>query len=367
MCPTKYDTARDDLLFRAVAEPSSRANTVITMKPILAFAFLGALTFAGMASAQQKTFEWQPANDESVRLDPANYHTGRTYRPAPQGGNLHVDIEGQQPVTIFMTGEGEWNQALQYPEMIGSIRKLCLREHVVKTTYLCDLPGEPMTLVIRDDRGSRESAAFAGLGEVWKRDGALLSTPVGNAVGSAVGTSIGLAKVFKSEGSGKRHFVSPNDVHVQYYRWACVANCFPPEFQWIQQVKEKYELTSFLKVYGGYAPDRDGELVSIKIKAPMPMLVAMVPSSVANQLHARPEMLEPALEKNSCQQRGVQSQTFQCMFNAADGPQSLIVVPEAGEKVKHKKVEIEFFASKCVEHCALPEQNPNSSAEKVNP
>lgn len=337
------------------------------MKPTLALAFLGALTFAGTASAQQKTFEWQPANDEAVRLDPANYHTGRTYRPAPQGGNLHVDIEAQQPVTIFMTGEGEWNQALQYPESIGSIRKLCLREHVVKTTYLCDLPGEPMTLVIRDDRGSRESAAFAGLGEVYKRDGALLSTPVGNAVGGAVGTGLALAKVFKSEGSEKRHFVSPNDVHIQYYRWACIANCFPPEFQWIQQAKEKYELTSFLKVYGGYAPDRDGELVSIKIKAPMPMLVAMVPSSVANQLHARPEMLEPALEKNSCQQRGVQSQTFQCTFNAADGPQSLIVVPEAGEKVKHKKVEIEFFASKCVEHCALPAENPGSSAEKVNP
>jgi hypothetical protein len=35
--------------------------------------------------------------------------------------------------------------------------------------------------------------------------------------------------------------------------------------------------------------------------------------------------------------------------------------------VKHKKVEIEFFASKCVEHCALPPVNPNSSAEKVNP
>ena len=337
------------------------------MKPILVFAILGTLALAGAASAQDKVFEWQPANDESVRLDPANYHTGRTYRPAPQGGNLHVEIVAQQPVTIFMTGEGEWNQALQYPESIGSIRKLCLREHVVKTTYLCDLPGEPMTLVIRDDRGSRGSAAFAGLGEVYKRDGALLSTPVGNAVGGAVGTGLALAKVFKSEGSGNRHFVSPNDLHIQYFRWACIANCFPPEFQWIQQAKEKYELTSFLKVYGGYAPDRDGELVSIKIKAPMPMLVAMVPSSVANQLHSRPEMLEPALEKNSCQQRGVQSQTFQCTFNAADGPQSLIVVPEAGEKVKHKKVEIEFFASKCVEHCALPAENSNSSAEKVNP
>jgi hypothetical protein len=270
-------------------------------------------------------------------------------------------------VTIFLTGEGEWNHALQYPETMGTLRMLCLREHVVKTRYVCDLPAEALTLVIRDDRGSRESAAFAGLGEVWKRDGALLNTPVGNAVGSAVGTGLGLAKIFKADSSpSPRHFVSPNDVHIQYFLWTCISNCFPPEFRWIQQAKEKYEMTSFLKVYGGYAPDRDGEVVSIKIKAPVPMLVAMVPSSVANQLHGKPEMLEPTLEKNSCQQRGVQSQTFQCTFNVADGPQSLIVVPEDTGKVKHKKAEIEFFASKCVEHCALP-PNPNASADGVNP
>jgi len=336
------------------------------MRATPVFTLLVALAFAGTASAQQRTFEWQPANDESVRLDPANYHTGRTYRPGPQGGNIHVDIQSQQPVTIFLTGEGDWNRALQYPESIGTLRMVCLREHVVKTTYLCDLPAEPMTLVVRDDRGSHESAAFAGLGEVLKREPAAMNTPVGNAVGSAVGVGLGLAKILKTESSSTpRHFVSPNDVHIQYYRWACIANCFPPEFQWIQQAKEKYELTSFLKVYGGYAPDRDGEVISIKIKAPMPMLVAVVPSSVANQLHGKPEMLEPALEKNSCQQRGVQSQTFQCTFNVADGPQSLIVVPEDTGKVKHKKVEIEFFASKCVEHCALPPDS--SSAQKVNP
>jgi hypothetical protein len=218
-----------------------------------------------------------------------------------------------------------------------------------------------MTLVIRDDRDSAQSAAFAGLGEVLKRDSVVMNTPAGG----AVSLGVGLASVFKKQNSSGRNFKSPNDVHIQYYRWACISNCFPPEFQWIQQVKEKYELTSFLKVYGGYAPDRDGEVVSIKIKAPTPMLVAMVPSSIANQLHARPEMLEPALEKNACQQRGVQSQTFQCTFNAADGPQSLIVVPEAGEKVRHKKAEIEFFASKCVEHCSVPADN--TSAETVNP
>jgi hypothetical protein len=364
LCPFRYDTAREDLTFRAIAEGFFGSNTVVTMKTTPSFfSLLVVLAFAGTASAQEKAFEWQPANDESVRLDPANYHTGRTYRPGPQGGNIHVDIEAQQPVTIFLTGEGEWNQALQYPETIGTLRMLCLREHVVKTTYLCDLPAEPMTLVVRDDRGSSESAAFAGLGEVLKRDGAVLNTPAGN----AVSVGVGLAAILKKEAAPTRQFKSPNDLHIQYYRWACISNCFPPQFQWIQQAKEKYELTSFLKVYGGYAPDRDGEVVSIKIKAPVPMLVAMVPSSVANQLHARPEMLEPALEKNSCQQRGVQSQTFQCTFNAADGPQSLIVVPEAGEKVPHKKAEVEFFASKCVANCALPPENGNNSAEKVNP
>jgi len=110
-----------------------------------------------------------------------------------------------------------------------------------------------------------------------------------------------------------------------------------------------------LKVYGGFAADHDGEAVSIKIKAPVPMLVAMVPSSVANQLHARPELLESALEKSACQQRGVQSLQFECKFDVHDGPQSLIVVPEEATSVPKKKAEIEMFAARCVANCGLLE------------
>jgi hypothetical protein len=253
---------------------------------------------------------------------------------------------------------------MQNPEMLSSIRTVCLREHVIKVTYNCDLPLEPMQLIVRDDRESQSSTAFAGLGAVLKSTESLATAEpelgramgVVNAVGSGIAGMLG-----RQSNATPRHFVAPNDVNIQYYRWICISNCFPPEFQWIQQAKEEYKLTTFLKVYGGYAPDRDGEMVSIKIKAPVPMLVAMVPSSVANQLHGKPDMLEPALEKTSCQQRGVQSQTFQCTFNAADGPQSLIVVPEAGEKVPHKKAEVEFFASKCVANCALPPQNAEAS------
>src|ERR1700737_2188116 len=101
MCPSGYDTARDALPFRAIARRFPCRNTVITMKPTLALALLGILV-AGTASAQQRMFEWQPANDEDVRLDPANYHTARTYRPGPQGGNIHVDIEGDETGTIFL-------------------------------------------------------------------------------------------------------------------------------------------------------------------------------------------------------------------------------------------------------------------------
>jgi hypothetical protein len=320
------------------------------------------------ALAQQKLFEWQRGTEESVRLDPANYHTGKSY--GPQGGTIHVDIDSQQPVSIFMTGDGEFNRAMQNPELLRNLRMVCLREHVIKVTYTCDLPLEPMQLIVRDDRENPSSTAFAGLGAVLMSTEAMAATnaTVAKSMGPVGAIGAGLAGMLSHQSQATpRHFVAPNDVHIQYYRWICIQNCFPPQFQWIQQAKEKYELTSFLKVYGGYAPDRDGEVVSIKIKAPMPMLVAMLPSSVANQLHAKPEMLEPALERNSCQQRGVQQQTFQCTFNAADGPQSLIIVPEDTGKIKHKKVEVEFFASKCVANCVEPQPPANATADKSNP
>jgi len=76
--------------------------------------------------------------------------------------------------------------------------------------------------------------------------------------------------------------------------------------------------------------------VSIKIKSPVPMVVAMCRrKSPTNACEA--EMFESALEKNSCQQRGVQSLQFHCTFNAGDGPQSLIVVPESTAIVRITK------------------------------
>jgi hypothetical protein len=315
------------------------------IKMPLLFAIFWVGAFATPSFGQQRVFNWLPANDESVRLDPANYHTARTYRPNSAGASNHVDIKAEKPVTIFMTPAEDWNQALEHPEAIARVRRVCLREHVVETTYVCELPVEPMTLVIQDERNNPDAAVFAGLGAVLDRH---------DKTDRAVG--VGIVTILTGQGSATRRFVSPNDVHVQYYRWDCVENCIQPEYLWTRQVKEKYELTSFLKVYGGFTPDHDGEQISIKIKSPVPMVVAMLPSQVANQLHARPETFESALEKNACQQRGVQSLQFECTFNLEDGPQSLIVVPEASARVpNHKKAEIEMLAARCVANCALLE------------
>jgi hypothetical protein len=307
----------------------------------LAVAVLGPLSFSSYGQAD-KVFEWQPANDESLRLDPANYHSGRTYHPGPNGGNIHVDIKSQKPITIFLADANDWANALQHPETLRHIQPMCLQEHVVETTYTCNLPPAAMTLVIRDERKSPDDAVYVGLGAISS----------GNEnIDRAVG--VGIATVLTGPDSPTHKFQAPNDVHIQYFRWACIQNCVQPEFQWFEQIKEKYDLTSLLKVYGGFAPDHDKTNISIKIKSPVPMLVAMLPSATANQLHAKPDALETALQNAPCQQRAVQKLQFECTFSVDDGPQSLIVVPESTSNVPHKKAEIELQAVRCVANCEL--------------
>ena len=53
---------------------------------------LAALACAFAEFSLGQTYNWVRANDETVQLDPADYHTGRVYRPGPNGGNIHVGI-----------------------------------------------------------------------------------------------------------------------------------------------------------------------------------------------------------------------------------------------------------------------------------
>jgi hypothetical protein len=277
--------------------------------------------FAQSSTAQPKTFAWTRASDEAVRLDPADYHTGRVYRPGPGGGNMHIDVQSKQPVTIAMAFADDWNNALQHPDpaTLSSLTYRCVREHVTTTTYECHLPSErPMVLIIQDER-TPDRAILTGIVAVLNR--------------------------------GAKKFISPNDLTITYYSWTCVNNCIQPEYQWFRLVKEKYELTSVPKIYSLLTPERDGQRLSVKIKAPVPMTIAVLPSKFADQIYDKPETLSSGLGNTACKQRGVQSLTFDCHFNLTDGPQSLVIKPDASFS-GHKKAEIELQTVRCVANCS---------------
>src|SRR5436190_19315265 len=99
-----------------------------------------ALTCVVRAQLPPRTFDWVRASDEVVQLDPADYHTGRIYRPGSDGGNMHVIVHAKRPVTLAMTGAEEWRAAQSNPESWGNLEYRCMREHITDTTYECHLP-----------------------------------------------------------------------------------------------------------------------------------------------------------------------------------------------------------------------------------
>ena len=278
------------------------------------------LLLAVDAFAAPRSFDWVRASDENAQLDPADFHAGRVYHPGADGGNIHVDIQATRPITIAMATEQSWTDTQQHPGAIANLNLSCIREHVVSTTYECHLgPDTPMVLVVRDDR-TPNRAVVTGI--------------------SAIGR-IGVA----------RQLMSPNDLHITYYRWDCVANCIQPEFQWVRLVKEKYELTSVPKMYSVLTPSMDSQRVNVRFKAPIPMTVAVLPSKLADQIYDNPSSANSALEQTSCKQRGVQALTFDCTFNVADGPQSLVILP-ASNIPSHKKAEVEMQTLRCLANCS---------------
>jgi hypothetical protein len=291
--------------------------------PLILVILICALTCVVRAQLPPRSFDWVRASDEVVQLDPADYHTGRIYRPSSDGGNMHVIVHAKRPVTLAMTGAEEWRAAQSNPESWGNLEYRCMREHITDTTYECHLPpSHPMVLVIHDERVPQR-ALVQGIGVILGKDGA-------------------------------RAFIAPNDVTITYHSWSCVANCVQPEFQWVRIVKEKYELSAVPKLYSILTPEQDGQKLWMKIKAPVPMTLAVMPSASADQVYDRPDQLSSALAQTTCKQRGVQSMEFDCLFNVADGPQSLFILPNAKS---HKKAEIDVQTYKCVANCELLNMN----------
>jgi hypothetical protein len=295
---------------------------------ILSFAALLVCAFAATANAQDnRVFDWTPANSETIPLEPASMHAGRTYRPAAGGGNMHVRIESDYPVTVAMTWADAWNAAMQHPDAPVNFDFLCVKEHVTSATYECHLPSErPMIITFRDERRPQK--------------------PVVTTIGVILGPS------------AQQLLSSPNDLHIQYYSWTCVNNCVQPEFNWRRILNEKYEVTPAPKVYSLMTPDHDGQELSVKIKSPIPLTVALLPSHLADQVYDKSVSLTDALSQTGCKERGVQSMSFNCTFNVANGTQTLFIAPDIAFS-GHKKANVEVNTVKCVDHCDLLPPPPN--------
>ncbi|HJT70691.1 MAG TPA: hypothetical protein VJ731_10855, partial [Terriglobales bacterium] len=180
------------------------------MKHISAFVALLVCALVPSATAQDnRVFDSTPANSESIPMEPAGLHAGRTYHPAAGGGNLHVGIESRYPVTVAMTWADAWNAAVQNPNAPVNFEFLCVKEHVTSTIYECHLPSErPMIITFRDERRPQKPAVAA------------ISVILGPAA---------------------QQFIPSDAVHIQYYAWNCVDNCVQPCFEWRRILNEKYE------------------------------------------------------------------------------------------------------------------------------
>src|SRR5258706_2613065 len=278
------------------------------------------LALGGVSLAQDKVFGWVRANDEVSQLDPAEYHAGRTYHPGANGGGIHVDLQARLPVTVAMASAAEWDARLQHPENQIGVDLYCAREHLTSGSYECHLPStRPMVLLLRDERKS-DHVVFTGIAAVL--------------------------------GHNVKQFISPNNVLLTYYNWSCIQNCLEPEFRWYSLLNEKYPMTSVPKIYSLLTPERDGQRVNVRIKAPVPMTVALLPSNLADEVYDNPGSLSSALAHTSCKQRGVQSLSFDCTVNVADGRQSLVVIPDVS-KIPHKKAEIQLQTVRCSANCDL--------------
>lgn len=280
-----------------------------------------------IVSAQDnRVFNWTPANSEAIPMEAASLHAGRIYHPEAGGGNLHVGIESRYPVTVAMAWADEWNNAMQHPNAPGNFDFLCIQEHVTSGIYECHLPSErPMVITFHDERRPQK--------------------PVVSAIGAILGP-------------GARQFISPNDLHIQYYSWNCVDNCVLPCFDWRRILNEKYDLTPVPKVYSLMTPDHDDQKLSVKIKSPIPLTVALLPSHLADQVYDKIVSLTDALDQTGCKERGVQSMSFNCSFNVANGSQTLFILPDI-EFSGHKKANVEVNTVKCVDHCDLLNPAPN--------
>lgn len=281
------------------------------------------ISAAGMGYAQQKEYGWVPQSESTFRIGPG-YHNGvAVFQPHGwEAIRIRMDINSHYPVSVGVVPLSDWNEAARDHERLEHLNYDCLMRDVVKANFTCNFYASytARIVVVRDMRRA-DRAIIAGAGVPFAR--ATLNQ------------------------------LLANDVRVTPYRWDCTANCDlpdPPQFSWVDLRREKYKISSSLKSYGPFSPEHDNDKIRVRVKTEIPMTVAVVPSSLVDDLYAHRDQAQEILSKSSCKQYGVQSSTLECTFQLSDGDQQVVLLPEQ-EIRKKKKVEVEISTVKCVANC----------------
>ncbi|MGH9501981.1 MAG: hypothetical protein ACRD20_03935 [Terriglobales bacterium] len=283
----------------------------------------------------QKTYGWVPQGTDTYRLGPGAYNGIAQF--SPQGWEamrIRMDISARSPIMIGVATLQDWNNAVQDAELLRKLNYACVSTNVTRLNFSCDFYASNIArvVVVRDMRSWEHRDRGDHMGHMER--------PMVSGVG------VPLAHMAYDS------FLA-NEIRITPLHWGCTAYCDlpdPPRFAWVRLRKEKYEITSAMKSYGPFTPEKDGDKVRIQVKTPFPMTVALVPSPLADELYDSRDHAHEILSKTSCKQYGVQKTTFDCTLQLSDGPQQLVLLPEV-EIAKKKKAEVEISTVKCVANC----------------
>jgi hypothetical protein len=291
--------------------------------------FISLLLLTSLALAQDKVFGWLAGTPQSYQLELGRWQAIGNYNPGPI--HLRINVQASNSIAMALMRASDWNAAQGDSEELRRADLICPAQGIVQSTYTCNLDSvtEPMVLVVHDDRSA------------------------GDAIGRALHRGMRAA----AEGMVEHTEATFTPMH-----WGCVQNCYGPQYAWFNVVHEKFQIMPLAKTYGPLTPDMDDQQVSVKVKSPVPMLVAILPVATADRLRANPSQADALLEGVACKQRAVQSTQFTCKLYLRDGTQQVVLMPEPGVEVKKKKANIDVLAMRCTVNCAEIEKPQRQEA-----
>lgn len=315
------------------------------------------ISVAVTAAAQPKQFDFVAQAEQRYRIQPDLYYPFGPFTSSSSAEPVRVraDIEAKSPVLIGVVTHATWTWVAQRRLNASQLQYWCLQQNVLKMQYRCDLPSVngPYVVVVHDMRGA------------------------GDVVIAGLAVAIGVKEP-------AQNLLAANDVSVTAFTWECVKNCQPevsntqqennsqedpwkaltdaltarnqqpkgPVWSWVDVMKDKFALTQRPRFYGPVSASKDKDQYLVRIKAPVPMIAAFVPSADADVIRKDATKLNSILAKTPCRQRGAQKLQFACALDLTDGQVEVLIAPEDNQLLPNeKKANFSVARRQCVAGC----------------